>query len=254
MFKNKSLLIVLTLVLICFSIEAQNQQWLWANDGGSAGSVDTAYGIARDADGIIYLTGTFNSPGYFGDTVLSGPPFCGDEIVVGKLTPQGQWAWAARAGGLGSDTGYSIAVDAGGTIWVAGRYDGTSYPHADFGIHSLTGSGAFIGKLNQSGAWMGVFSLPGYIFDMVLDSQGNCYVTGMFSGTASFGDFTLSSLGNYDIFIAKLTVGGFWQWAVRAGGYSEVGLEDRGNGIALDSAGNIYATGYFCGSAGDRPG
>ena len=46
---------------------------------------------------------------------------------------------------------------------------------------------------------------------IVTDSNGNAYVTGFFSGTTSFGSTSLTSSGNYEIFIAKLKSCGSWQ-------------------------------------------
>lgn len=77
--------------------------------------------------------------------------------------------------------------------------------------------------------------------DIAVDFQGNSYITGGFSGTASFGPTTLTSLGNQSIFIAKIDNLGNFIWAKSAG--SDGG--DRGNSIAIDAQGNSYITGYF---------
>jgi len=78
------------------------------------------------------------------------------------------------------------------------------------------------------------------------DSQGNQYITGLFSNTANFGSHTLTASGDsIDIFVAKLDPAGNWLWAVKAGGLDS----DEGSGIALDGAGNAYVTGRFRGTA-----
>ena len=77
------------------------------------------------------------------------------------------------------------------------------------------------------------------------DSSGNAYVTGHFLGTANFGSTNLTSSGSDDVFIAKLSNSGSWQWVVKAGGSSS----DKGFGIAVDSNGNAYVTGHFLGTA-----
>ena len=41
--------------------------------------------------------------------------------------------------------------------------------------------------------------------DISVDANGNSYVTGYFKETATFGAFTVTSSGNYDIFVAKLS-------------------------------------------------
>jgi len=77
------------------------------------------------------------------------------------------------------------------------------------------------------------------------DSSGNSYVTGSFNYTATFGTASLISSGYYDIFVAKLDSSGNYLWVNRAGGTSG----DVGYGIAIDSSGNNYVTGYFQGTA-----
>lgn len=244
--------VVATLVILVFgflSLSAQNRQWLWANDGGSTSSDDNGYGIARDNYGNIFVTGTFRSPGVFGSNTLTGLPFCGEEVLVGELNRYGSWAWAVRGGGLSWDHGYAVTVDDSHNLHVVGKYNGSEYPHASFGPHTLTGSGSFLAKLNANGGWTSAIHLDGYAYDVAVDSQGNRYVVGYFPGTATFGSTTLTSEGDFDIYIAKLAPNGIWQWAKRAGGTAAYGYDDKGYGIDLDSEGNAYITGYFCGTA-----
>ncbi len=51
-----------------------------------------------------------------------------------------------------------------------------------------------------------------------VDANGNSYVIGHFKETATFGAFTLTSSGSYDVFGAKFDADGNWQWAKQAGG------------------------------------
>jgi hypothetical protein len=71
------------------------------------------------------------------------------------------------------------------------------------------------------------------------------YVTGNFSGTATFGSTTLTSAGGQDIFLAKYAGPGDLLWIVQSGGASD----DRGQALAFDGAGNVYLTGMFTNSA-----
>jgi hypothetical protein len=80
---------------------------------------------------------------------------------------------------------------------------------------------------------------------IALDADGNFYITGYFSGTVDFdpGDGTLylTAQGEWDIFICKLDPEGNLIWAKKMGGSgTEFGLS-----IAVDSDGNVYATGEF---------
>ena len=67
--------------------------------------------------------------------------------------------------------------------------------------------------------------------DIAVDSSGNVYVTGH---TGSQG------AGGNDILIAKYNTSGVIQWQRTFGGASG----DVGTGIAVDSSGNVYVTGY----------
>ncbi len=81
-----------------------------------------------------------------------------------------------------------------------------------------------------------------YGYGIAVDSSGNAFVTGYFRGSsADFGSTTLNSSGASDVFVAKLDSSGNWLWAERAGGSSA----DYGSGIAVDSSGNAYVTGFF---------
>jgi hypothetical protein len=82
------------------------------------------------------------------------------------------------------------------------------------------------------------------------DRRGNSYLTGFFSGTATFGageanQTELTSAGFDDVFVAKYAPDGTLLWVRSAGG---TGL-DGGRGIATDRRGNSYVTGRLEGAA-----
>jgi len=76
---------------------------------------------------------------------------------------------------------------------------------------------------------------------IAVDSSGNIYITGYFYETVDFGGGNVTSAGSADIFVLKLNSSGTFQWVNTYGGTSF----DFGRGIAVDSSGNIYITGYF---------
>ncbi len=157
------------------------------------------------------------------------------------------WFWAKKAGGTSNESGKSIAVDDNGNSYVTGYF----YGSATFGTTTLSGSGIFVAKMDSNGNWLwakqagGLYS--GYSYGIAVDANENSYVTGYFSGSATFGTTTLTSSSEYysDIFVAKLDSSGNWLWAKQAGGTD---CHD-GYGIAVDADGNSYVTGYFYGSA-----
>ena len=78
-----------------------------------------------------------------------------------------------------------------------------------------------------------------------MDSGGNVYLLAVIRSTnATFGNFSFSVKGtnlDQDIIVAKYDSAGNIIWARQFGGTDL----DSGNGIALDSTGNIYITGGF---------
>lgn len=89
---------------------------------------------------------------------------------------------------------------------------------------------------------------------IAVDSAGNLYTTGYFSGTVDFdpgsGVVNLVSAGSEDVYITKSDASGQLLWARAIGGTSS----DVSTGIAVDSGGNILLAGYFWGTADFDPG
>jgi len=82
-------------------------------------------------------------------------------------------------------------------------------------------------------------------YGISMDGTGNTYTTGYFTGTATFGAFTLTASGVSDIFVAKTNSSGVYQWVEKGGD----GGSDRGLAISTDASGNTYVTGYYYGTA-----
>jgi gliding motility-associated-like protein len=90
---------------------------------------------------------------------------------------------------------------------------------------------------------------------IAVDNTGNVYTTGFFRGTTDFdpgpGTYNLTAEGTgLGAFISKLDVSGNFVWAIELDGTSW----ERGFGIAVDNAGNVYSTGYFEGTVDFDPG
>lgn len=80
---------------------------------------------------------------------------------------------------------------------------------------------------------------------LVTDNQNNIYVTGYFQNTVDFdpsaGVKNLTSVGGYDIYVAKYKPDGSLVWATSMGGS---GL-DQANCMAVDASGNVTVVGQF---------
>ncbi len=89
---------------------------------------------------------------------------------------------------------------------------------------------------------------------ITVDSVGNVYVTGNFSGTVDFdpgtGTYNLTSAGISDVFVQKLDANGDLIWARAFGSPAD----DYAYSIAIDATGNAFVTGYFNATADFDPG
>jgi len=122
----------------------------------------------------------------------------------------------------------------GQTSFTWNGYDGMNYA-ATPATANLTISPGF--KDNQSVEWIRQFGTNTFDFsnDVAVDNTGNIYLTG---GTE--GDLGGANAGIPDIWVAKYDSQGNQLWLQQFGSNNE----DYSNGIAVDSTGNIYLTGY----------
>lgn len=96
----------------------------------------------------------------------------------------------------------------------------------------------------QSLDWQWVESAGGlgweYCWDLACDADGNVFATGIYEGTADFGNLSVTGSSGYNCFVAKLDSAGNWLW-VR----SAQAVSSQGTGIASDPLGNCYVVGSF---------
>lgn len=243
--------------------------FVWAkNVGGSFSGNDIGRSIATDPSGNVYITGNFSGQGDFdpgpGTFTLSAPTSNSNEdIFVLKLDALGNFVWAKNMGGTAIDYGFSIAADAAGNVYTAGLFGQTADFDPGLGTYTLstiTGNfEVFVSKLDISGnfVWAKQVSTSSSSTDkcaLTIDASSNIYITGLFIGTVDFDpgptSYTMTSIGNTNIFVFKIDAAGNFAWAKEMGGISA----DGGTAIALDASSNVYSTGYFSGTADFDPG
>jgi hypothetical protein len=221
---------------------------VWAKSAGNPGpasglcffffcpsSSTRGFGMAVDAAGNAYVTGSFVGPSTFGSTALTVDAEGSPNLFMTKYDTAGTLVWARSAGGgNGFVEGTSVAVDAAGNSYVAGGYDaGMTFgstvlsPLCKMFVAKYGGSG---NPLWATGSCLGDSESAGGI---ATDAEGNLYVTG------SFGDDFSTVLRG--VFIVKYNGNGNFLWATNILGYAQ------GQGIATDAAGNAYVTGSFTG-------
>jgi hypothetical protein len=212
--------------------------------GGSGN--DSGEGIAVDADGNAYVTGTTNSSdfpttaGAF-QTIFRG----GHDVFVTKLNPAGSaFVYSTYLGGGGEDFGSGIAVDAAGNAYVTGVTQSTDFP-TTAGAFQTTGGGGFVTKLDPTGSAL-VYSTVGIgLHGITVDADGNAYVAGdtcspSYPTTPGAFQTKLAGINDCDVVVTKLNpTGSALVYSTYLGGTEF----DSFGGIAVDAAGNAYVTG-----------
>lgn len=203
---------------------------------------DDGKSIMIDSSGNLIITGRTDIP---------GADFVGDQIIVFKLDSHGNTIFSKVFGGDSQDFGSSVVVDGKDNIYLIGQYNGTVDFDPGVGVFNLTskGSDVFIQKLDSNGEFVWVKSVGGSELDfgrnLNIDSQGNLYITGFFSGTSDFdpgdGISIMTSIGAEDAFVLKLNNNGELIWHKSFG---SSGIDDAWSS-AIDNDGNIIITGHF---------
>ena len=238
--------------------------------GGSA--AESGRGIAVDSEGNAYVTGITSSDNFPLLNPLQSQRGGLEDAFITKLSPEGQLIYSTYLGGDRREGGESIAVDENQNIYITGTTNLFPPPRLQLGIpptnlsippessnigRSLT---AFVSKLSSDGNRLIYSTLLGASRDdtareMVVDRNGHAYVIGttnsaFFPTINAFQErFNNDPLGQpaepvlfpaTDAFVAKFSPdGNRLEYSSYLGGTGA----DRGNGIALDNAGNIYITG-----------
>ncbi len=234
---------LLLLVAALSSSGAQAQTAEWVKQMGSGG---ISNGVSTDAAGNVYAAGTISNPGLFESLSI---PCHASDVFVAKYDGAGALIWATVAGGELLDQANDIATDADGNSYVVGAIQTNGvYPTAQFGSITLTGHGDYdvlIAKYDAAGnvVWAkNAGSAQGDIARSVaLDGKGNVFVCGLFSGTMTVEGTTVTSAGNFDVFLAKYAADGSLVWLKSAGGTGS----DQANGLKVDGAGNVVLVGQF---------
>ncbi len=247
------LFLIILLLFICsiysFNISAQNSHW--AKSFGKTGD-DRGNKIASDSKGFVYMVGVFSGSNVsFGSITLTSAG--GKDIFISKYDCGGNVIWAVRMGGSGDELDEcTMEVDQFDNVYVSGGFKSTAtFGTVSGSTISKTSSGdadVFIAKYNENGVlkWVKTGNGAGIdnSNDMCTDNQGNIYLTGHYglnNKSITFGSFTLSSVGSYDIFIVKIDSGGSFKWAKTEGGNGD----EWGAGVGCDIFGNVYMTGEY---------
>lgn len=233
---------------------AGTAQWAKTVTSGTSNSVFS--GIVTDASGNIFAVGYQNGTGSYSYAagVSVNASAAGKNALIVKYNSSGlaQWARSTTSGGTASEF-LSVAVNAAGAVFAAGYQNGTTTYNYGSGVSGAGGVAAdnsVLVKYDSSGnaQWLKtILSGPGqsHYNGVAVDADGNVFCAGYQIGTANYtygvGVATTASSTTSNTVLIKYSFDGIAQW-VRA---TQSGSGSSGfMALSLDSAGNIYASGY----------
>jgi hypothetical protein len=173
-----------------------NKQWTKQSGSSSSDSLMTGCRVAVDASGNVYVTGDTNGS-------IDGQPNTGNyDMYLVKYDVAGNKQWTRMLGGISTDAGLNVAVDASGNVYVSGctasdPFDGQT----NGGNYDM-----FLVRYDSAGNKQWTRLLGGTSTDfgegvaVAVDAGGDIYVTGSSASSVFDGN---SLLGNYDVFLAK---------------------------------------------------
>jgi uncharacterized delta-60 repeat protein len=198
-----------------------SQLWV-ARYAGTGNSADCIRGLAVDAGGNVYVTGS-----------SYGWPTWEDYVTI-KYNPQGAQSWLDRYDANGNDDwGHAIALDEAGNVYVTGhsKLEGSGPAHDYVTI-----------KYNNQGSrrWVARYDGPAsgdeHAWALALDQYGDVYVTGTSPGTGTLNDYATVK---YDTYGNEL-------WVERYNGSGNG--DDAASALVVDGDGNVYVTGQSAGA------
>ncbi len=202
--------------------------------------------ISTTKAGQIVMVGTMQGRVDFGaagkiDSVSD------NDIFIAWLDRDGKVARVRRFGETGGHVPTGIAVDSSGGVVISGVMMGA----IDFGggpIDSKGGPDAFLAAFNANGDYR--FALQAGNPDaqtggqVAIDDDGNIIWSGTFEGQIDIGAVSLTSAGETDAFVTKVSPSGVTVWARAIGGAKF----DGEMSMALLPQGQVLVSGFYEGA------
>ncbi|MCG9886032.1 MAG: S8 family serine peptidase [Cyanobacteria bacterium] len=209
----------------------------WQRQLGTSG-YDYSEAVTLDSSGNIYIAG--RTSGNLSEINLGSY-----DAWVAKYNSSGSELWRRQLGTSGYDAANGVVTDKDGNLYVAGWTDG-----------SIDGGGAvrssWLAKYGSDGALIwhktvrGRPDTVGNLSDygisngsLAIDSNGSLYLTGV-----THGSLESTHKGDGDAWIARYDDNGNQQWVRQIG----TPQRDEARGVAVDSSGFVYITGYTRGN------
>ena len=234
-------------VLLTFQfLPAQEPVYEWIRTANGT-TWDEASAVACDNQGNSIATGYFEGSFIIADSSFNSGTYA--DIFLVKHDSDGNFVWAKQLASETGTYGYAVYLDNYGNSYLSGifrdslRINNISYP----GYSTQTG---FFAKLDQNGniVWFKISgSENGWIWptDLMSLSNGDIVCAGMYSGTVTIGDSTVTT-SEAGVFLALYSTTGYFIKLIEtcSGVINYLDMY----GIASDNMDNMYIGGTFQGT------
>lgn len=208
------------------------------------------YDVAINRQNQINLIGTMGGTCIFGtDTIIPyyeatmGHLFHSWDIILVQYTSAGILNWAKKAGGHGTDYGYSITSDDNDNLFITGGIEKEGYfdtiQQVTFN-NSYDRTDAFIAKMTSSGdfVWVNTFgaNLSSAHGEQIKFNNDQLFFAGRFTKSVNLNGDTIH--GNAESFISKLDTNTNVLWSTKSGGRYIMDMQ-------IDQHENALITGVF---------
>ncbi len=184
-------------------IDPSGTKLLYATYWGGSSS-DSAYALAIDSTGDVYIAGATSSPDfpaisgafqakYAGPAADPTAPDPAGDAFVAKFSPSGAPVWSTYWGGASADAAYALALDPSGNVYFAGTTESFSdFPRAGASIPTCRQTGGpFVAELDPNGSkLLHSTGLPGISYDqaytLAVGPPGAVYLGGAAESRAFF--------------------------------------------------------------------
>ena len=210
---------------------------------------DLGRSIAVNSIGEAYITGWTYSPDFpMLNPIQASKNGRGDAFVAKIDSAGASLIYSTYLGGNDRDSSKSIAIDGYGNAYIAGWTYSTDFPTQNPIQGSFGGvRDVFVAKIDSAGAsliystYLGGSDVDGS-WAIATDSAGDAYVTGWtYSSDFPTQNPLQGDQGGEDVFVTKIdATGSSLSYSTYLGG----SISDFGGGIAVDSVGNAYITGW----------
>ena len=164
--------------------------------------------ISADRDGRVWASGMFKEALHLEDGKIVENKGDNDMLLT-CIDPSGKRVWTITGGGPKTDYGLGVVGDGKGGCVLTGEISDT----AEILGQSLTSRGAtdiFVATIDGTGKLRWITQAGGpqsdSAYTIAMDGEGNAFLSGSISATATFGSKTVTSAGGGDVYVAKIKV------------------------------------------------